>query len=238
MFRNRRCAVLYALIAVFSLGLLSACGGDDAGADGPPNGTSSPQSRLTPGEGDQVEDTQDDTASESDAAELRTATAATLFTNLGEITVTLFGEQAPITVDNFLGLADGSKAWAGQQNDEPLYQGVIFHRVIDGFMIQGGDPEGTGRGGPGYQFEDEIDPSLTFDRPYLLAMANAGPGTNGSQFFITVTATPHLNGLHTIFGEVADADSRAVVDAIAAVETDQMDKPLEDVVITSILADD
>ncbi|WP_068121682.1 peptidylprolyl isomerase [Nocardioides massiliensis] len=169
---------------------------------------------------------------------MRTATAATLSTSLGEITVTLFGEQAPITVDNFLGLADGSKAWAGQQDDEPLYQDVIFHRVIDGFMIQGGDPEGTGRGGPGYQFEDEIDPSLTFDRPYLLAMANAGPGTNGSQFFITVTPTPHLNGLHTIFGEVADADSQAVVDAIAAVETDQMDKPLEDVVITSISADD
>lgn len=224
MFRNRRCALLCALVAVLSLGLLAACGGDDAGADGPPNGTSSPQSSLTPGE--------------SDSAELRTATAATLSTSLGEITVTLFGEQAPITVDNFLGLADGSKAWAGQQDDEPLYQDVIFHRVIDGFMIQGGDPEGTGRGGPGYQFEDEIDPSLTFDRPYLLAMANAGPGTNGSQFFITVTPTPHLNGLHTIFGEVADADSQAVVDAIAAVETDQMDKPLEDVVITSISAND
>lgn len=227
MSRNRRYAVLHALVAVLSLGLLAACGGDDTGADGA-DGAASDTSSVS----------SSPTTGGSDAAQLRAAPAATLSTSLGDITVRLFGEQAPITVDNFLGLADGSKPWEGQQGDEPLYQDVIFHRVIDGFMIQGGDPEGTGRGGPGYQFEDEIDPSLTFDRPYLLAMANAGPGTNGSQFFITVAPTPHLNGLHTIFGEVADADSRAVVDAIAAVGTDQFDKPLEDVVITSIAATD
>ncbi|WP_103504030.1 MULTISPECIES: peptidylprolyl isomerase [Streptomyces] len=165
------------------------------------------------------------------------ATEATISTNVGDITVELFPDEAPETVGNFLGLADGSRSWMGQEADEPLYQDVIFHRVIDGFMIQGGDPEGTGRGGPGYQFEDEIVEDLVFDRPYLLAMANAGPGTNGSQFFITVGATEHLNGAHTIFGEVTDDDSRAVVDEIATTETAAGDKPVEDVVIESITFD-
>jgi len=111
---------------------------------------------------------------------------------------------------------------------------VIFHRVIDGFMIQGGDPTGTGRGGPGYDFPDEFHPELQFDRPYRLAMANRGPNTNGSQFFITVAETPHLNRRHTIFGEVVDPDSRRVVDAIAATETDRNDRPIDPVVIESI----
>jgi peptidyl-prolyl cis-trans isomerase A (cyclophilin A) len=141
-------------------------------------------------------------------------------------------------VSNFVGLADGSKAWkdprTGATADGPLYQDVVFHRVIPNFMIQGGDPLGTGTGGPGYRFGDEFHPELQFDRPYLLAMANAGPGTNGSQFFITVAATPWLNRKHTIFGEVADGESRAVVDAIAAVKTDGRDRPLQDVVISSI----
>jgi len=165
-------------------------------------------------------------------------TTATLHTSLGDIKITLFPDHAPKTVENFVGLADGSKPWknrrTGQAGEGPLYTDVIFHRVIPGFMIQGGDPEGTGMGGPGYTFGDEFHPELTFSKPYLLAMANAGPGTNGSQFFITVAATSWLNFKHTIFGEVADAESRAVVDKIAAVQTGRQDRPMQDVVITSV----
>jgi peptidyl-prolyl cis-trans isomerase A (cyclophilin A) len=163
---------------------------------------------------------------------------ATLHTTAGDIVVQLFADQAPVTVQNFVNLAEGSKEWlnpaTGQKSNEPLYDGTVFHRVIEGFMIQGGDPLGSGRGGPGYQFKDEFHPDLRFDRPYLLAMANAGPGTNGSQFFVTVGPTPHLNRKHTIFGEIADADSRAVVDQIAKAPTDHSDRPREDVTITSI----
>jgi peptidyl-prolyl cis-trans isomerase A (cyclophilin A) len=165
-------------------------------------------------------------------------TYATLHTNHGDIRIELFPDHAPKTVRNFVGLADGSQEWTdpktGATKNTPLYNGVVFHRVISGFMIQGGDPIGTGTGGPGYRFGDEFHPELSFDRPYLLAMANAGPGTNGSQFFITVGRTPHLNFKHTIFGEVADAESRAVVDAIAAVPTGAMDRPKDAVVIESI----
>ncbi len=161
---------------------------------------------------------------------------ATLNTNLGAVVVRLFPEQAPETVANFVGLADGSREWldpkTGQKASGPLYNGTIFHRVIDGFMIQGGDPLGTGTGGPGYRFKDEFHPSLQFDRPYLLAMANAGPGTNGSQFFITVVPTPHLNNRHTIFGEVVQG--REIVDAIAKTQTDGRDRPKNDVVINSV----
>jgi peptidyl-prolyl cis-trans isomerase A (cyclophilin A) len=165
-------------------------------------------------------------------------TTAVLHTSAGDIRITLFDNHAPKTVANFIGLADGSKQWTDPRTGKPgqgaLYTDVIFHRVIDGFMIQGGDPTGTGRGGPGYRFADEFHPELGFDRPYLLAMANAGPGTNGSQFFITVTKTPHLNRRHTIFGEVADQPSRDVVDAIATAPTDRSDRPKSDVVISSV----
>ncbi|WP_047260456.1 peptidylprolyl isomerase [Corynebacterium uterequi] len=168
---------------------------------------------------------------------IKTSTA-TMHTNHGDIVIDLYGNHAPVTVDNFVGLAQGTKDYATQNaqggTSGPFYDGAIFHRIIDGFMIQGGDPTGTGRGGPGYQFADEFHPELRFDRPYLLAMANAGPGTNGSQFFITVAPTPHLNNHHTIFGEVTDEASKKVVDAIAAVRTGRMDRPVEDVVITSI----
>ena len=169
-------------------------------------------------------------------------TYATLHTNKGDIRLQLFPDQAPKTVRNFVGLADGSQEWSdpktGEKKSTPLYDGVVFHRVIPGFMIQGGDPLGTGTGGPGYRFGDEFHPELRFDRPYLLAMANAGPGTNGSQFFITVTNTPHLNMKHTIFGVVADAESRAVVDAIATTQTGRMDRPVSDVVIESVTVED
>jgi peptidyl-prolyl cis-trans isomerase A (cyclophilin A) len=165
-------------------------------------------------------------------------TFATLHTSLGDIRVTLFPDTAPKTVRNFVGLAEGTQEWTDPKlrakTTAPLYDGTIFHRIIPGFMIQGGDPLGTGTGGPGYRFADEVTTDVVFDRPYLLAMANAGPNTNGSQFFITVAATSWLNLKHTIFGEVADQASRDVVDAIAAVETGRQDRPKVDVVIESI----
>lgn len=168
-----------------------------------------------------------------------TATAkATLHTNHGDIVVNLFGNHAPLTVKNFIGLSDGTQEWrhprTGEVQEGPLYKDVVFHRIIRDFMIQGGDPLGQGIGGPGYQFKDEIHPELSFNKPYLLAMANAGPGTNGSQFFITTVETPWLNGRHTIFGEVVDEDSKKVVDAIEGVATGAMDRPVEDVVLSSI----
>lgn len=161
-----------------------------------------------------------------------------LHTSMGDIAVDLFDNHAPKTVANFLGLAGGTTEYVdptdGQSKTDPYYDGTIFHRVINGFMIQGGDPTGTGRGGPGYQFGDEFHTDLAFNRPYLLAMANAGPGTNGSQFFITVGPTPHLNRRHTIFGEVTEAASQQVVDAIATTPTTRADRPLTDVVINSV----
>ena len=170
------------------------------------------------------------------------AKTATLRTSEGDIKINLFPDHAPKTVANFTELATGDKDYtppnASGGSGGPFYDGSVFHRVISGFMIQGGDPTGTGRGGPGYKFADEFHPDLKFDRPYLLAMANAGPNTNGSQFFITVGPTPHLNRKHTIFGEVADAESRAVVDAIATATTGRGDRPLTDVVIQRVeLAD-
>ncbi len=132
---------------------------------------------------------------------------ATFQTSMGTIVVKLLPEKAPVTVANFVGLADGSKEWTDPRNGQkqvgkPLYDGTMFHRVIPDFMIQGGDPLGTGTGGPGFRFQDEIGPDNKFTKPGLLAMANAGPGTNGSQFFITEVATPWLDKGHTIFGEV------------------------------------
>ena len=161
---------------------------------------------------------------------------AVLKTNRGDITINLFPNHAPETVGNFVGLAEGTKEYRDDagRSGQRYYDGLVFHRIIDGFMIQGGCPLGTGTGGPGYTFADEFHPELGFTKPYLLAMANAGPGTNGSQFFITVGPTPHLNRRHTIFGEVADADSRAVIDQIAKTPTDSQDRPREDVTITSI----
>jgi peptidyl-prolyl cis-trans isomerase A (cyclophilin A) len=166
------------------------------------------------------------------------ARRAVLHTNRGDIVVDLFPDHAPKTVANFAELAEGAREWTDPRTraktTAKLYDGTVFHRVIDGFMIQGGDPLGQGTGGPGYQFGDEFHPDLAFNRPYLLAMANAGPGTNGSQFFITVTNTPHLNNKHTIFGEVVDEASKKVVDAIATTPTSRGDKPVDEVVIESV----
>ncbi|GAB3206374.1 peptidylprolyl isomerase [Marinactinospora endophytica] len=159
---------------------------------------------------------------------------ATLATSKGDIEVVLFPDQAPQTVANFVQLAEGDKVANPRTGKDEFYDGTIFHRVIPDFMIQGGDPEGTGTGGPGYAFEDEIVADLTFDAPGKLAMANSGPDTNGSQFFITSAATPWLDGAHTIFGEVADDESNEVVAAISAVETDPADRPVEDVVLESV----
>jgi peptidyl-prolyl cis-trans isomerase A (cyclophilin A) len=164
---------------------------------------------------------------------------ATLQTNQGRIVVRLFPDHAPKTVRNFVELAEGGREWTDPATGRPttakLYDGTIFHRVIPDFMIQGGDPLGSGRGGPGYQFADEIHPDLRFDRAHLLAMANAGPGTNGSQFFITVGPTPWLNGRHTIFGEVIEGAD--VVDRISMLKTASQDRPAEDVVIESVIVD-
>ena len=177
---------------------------------------------------------------------------ATLHTTAGDIRIELYPNHAPTTVANFVGLAKGTKEWTdpatGAKRTDSLYAGTVFHRVIEGFMIQGGDPLGTGRGGPGYNFDDEIHPELTFSEPYLLAMANAGKrldpvtgkvgGTNGSQFFVSVAATTWLNGKHTIFGKVADDASRAVVDAIATAPTRPGDRPVQDIVIESVEIED
>lgn len=167
---------------------------------------------------------------------------ATIHTSAGDIRLELFPNHAPNTVKNFVDLAQGNREWVhpatGEKSTRPFYDGIIFHRVIPGFMIQGGCPLGVGTGGPGYTFNDEIHPELNFNEPYLLAMANAGKrmgkGTNGSQFFITVAPTPWLLGNHTIFGKVIDEESKRVVDAIVTAPTGRNDKPLEDITINSV----
>lgn len=161
---------------------------------------------------------------------------AIIDTSKGKFTCELYDKQAPITVANFIGLATGKRAWLDPKSGKwvqkkPLYDGLIFHRVIPGFMLQGGDPLGTGTGNPGYRFQDEIVPELRFDRPGLLAMANAGPVTNGSQFFITEGTPTHLTGRHTIFGA---CEPVALVGEIARVKTGPRDKPVEDVVIKKV----
>jgi peptidyl-prolyl cis-trans isomerase A (cyclophilin A) len=160
---------------------------------------------------------------------------AKIETTLGTFTCELYEKQAPMTVANFVGLARGVRPWKDKKADKwvkkPLYDNLIFHRVIPGFMIQGGDPDGNGTGNPGYRFADEFSPDLTFDKPALLAMANAGPGTNGSQFFITEGTPAHLNGRHTIFGK---CDPLSLVTKITSVERGPRDKPVTDVVMKKV----
>jgi peptidyl-prolyl cis-trans isomerase A (cyclophilin A) len=163
---------------------------------------------------------------------------ATIQTNQGDIVVHLFSKDAPKTVENFVGLATGEKEWTNPstgkvEKGKPLYNGTVFHRVIPGFMIQGGDPLGQGFGGPGYKFEDEFQSGRTFEKPGVLAMANSGPNSNGSQFFITVAPTPHLNNHHTIFGETVSGYD--VVEKISKVQTGPGNKPVQPVVIKSIV---
>jgi peptidyl-prolyl cis-trans isomerase A (cyclophilin A) len=157
-------------------------------------------------------------------------------TTEGRFTARLFADKAPKTVENFVGLAEGTREWtdprSGATQKKPLYNGVVFHRVIDGFMIQGGDPLGTGTGGPGFRFGDEFHPSLRHDRAGILSMANAGPNTNGSQFFITLVPTPHLNDRHSVFGEIVQGLD--VVQRIGRVKTDSRDRPVTPVVINAV----
>jgi peptidyl-prolyl cis-trans isomerase A (cyclophilin A) len=164
---------------------------------------------------------------------------ATLHTTEGDITVELYDERVPNTVENFVGLATGDREWedpeTGETRTDPLYEDIVFHRVIEDFMIQGGDPTGTGRGGPGYTFDDEFDEELRHDGAGVLSMANRGPNTNGSQFFITLGAQPHLDDKHAVFGRVVDGMD--VVEAIGDVETDGDDRPLEEVRLDSVSVD-
>ncbi|ELZ07592.1 peptidylprolyl isomerase [Natrialba aegyptia] len=165
---------------------------------------------------------------------------ATLHTNRGDIEAELYDDRAPRTVDNFVGLATGGKTWTDPETGEeiegePLYDDVAFHRVIEDFMIQGGDPTETGRGGPGYQFDDEFHDELRHDDEGVLSMANSGPDTNGSQFFITLDAQPHLDDRHSVFGKVTDGMD--VVREIGSVDTDRNDQPQEDVVLESVSID-
>ena len=161
---------------------------------------------------------------------------ATIHTSMGAFTLRLLEDVAPKTVANFVGLATGAQPWTdprtGESGQGALYQNVVFHRVIEDFMIQGGDPTGTGRGGPGYRFEDECSPTAKHDKAGILSMANAGPNTNGSQFFVTLRATPHLDGRHTVFGEVFEGMD--VVDSIGRTPTDRSDRPLTPVTIEKI----
>ncbi|HYN08828.1 MAG TPA: peptidylprolyl isomerase [Vicinamibacterales bacterium] len=163
-------------------------------------------------------------------------TFAHFHTTLGDFTVELFETQAPKTVANFANLADGSKEWkhpkTGESHKKPFYDGLVFHRIIEGFMIQGGDPLGQGFGGPGYQFEDEFHPDLRHDRAGILSMANAGPNSNGSQFFITLAPTPHLDRKHSVFGRVVEGLD--VVEKIGRVQTDRNDRPATPVVLNKV----
>jgi len=179
----------------------------------------------------------DDTAAANPTGTQTDSIDAVIETTMGDISIELYHDRVPNTVNNFVGLATGRQAWidpeTGEEiSEEPLYTDVLFHRVIDGFMIQTGDPTGTGRGGPGYRFEDEFHESLRHDGPGVLSMANSGPDTNGSQFFITLGEQPHLDDRHAVFGRVTDGMD--VVNNIGSVETDDTDRPREDVFLTAI----
>jgi peptidyl-prolyl cis-trans isomerase A (cyclophilin A) len=164
-------------------------------------------------------------------------TYAKFVTTEGNFTVRLFEQEAPRTVENFVGLAEGSKEWSdprtNQKVQKPYYDGTIFHRVIDGFMIQGGDPLGQGIGGPGYNFADEFHPKMRHNKAGIMSMANRGPNTNGGQFFITLAPTPHLDDRHTVFGEVVDGMD--VISKIGRTQTGDRDRPVKDILIQHVI---
>ncbi|HMG02848.1 MAG TPA: peptidylprolyl isomerase [Edaphobacter sp.] len=205
-----------------------------------PNPPQSPPAAQAPTPAAPADALPDDpsTASQVKPQVTPTGPTAVIDTSMGRLTCKLYDKQAPVTVANFIGLADGSKDWTDPKtlqkvHGQPFYNGTTFHRVIPAFMIQGGDKLGDGRGDPGYLFQDEIDPTLIFDEPGRLAMANSGPSTNGSQFFITEAPVPQLNGKHTIFGQ-CDSHTTLMVATIARVQRDENDKPLTPVVINKI----
>jgi len=194
-------------------------------------GCSSTESTETP------KSTEQRTSTDRPVGTERNTETATLQTSFGDIAVTLYADRAPRTVENFVGLATGEREWTNPEtgntvSGEPLYDDVLFHRVIDDFMIQTGDPLGTGRGGPGYTFDDEFHEDLRHDSAGVLSMANSGPDTNGSQFFITLAPQPHLDGRHSVFGQVTDGMD--VVKEIGTVETDENDRPVEPVYLESV----
>jgi len=169
-------------------------------------------------------------------ATLKSGVSAKFVTTEGSFTIQLFDEDAPVTVANFVGLAEGSREWTdprtGKKSNQPYYDGIIFHRVISGFMIQGGDPLGRGTGGPGYTFKDEFSPKRRHSKPGILSMANSGPNTNGGQFFITLAPTPWLDGKHSVFGEVVEGMD--VIEKIGKTKTRPGDRPATDIAITSV----
>ena len=239
---NRR-TLLLAIGTTAGVGLAGCLGSDDDETDDTSADDGETDDESTDGatddgtDGDTVTDDSDDSDDE-DGDETLTAT---LQTTHGDIEIELYGERVPRTVDNFVGLATGEQTWTDPETgeeieDEPLYEDVIFHRVIDGFMIQTGDPTGTGFGGPGYQFDDEFHEELRHDDAGVVSMANSGPDTNGSQFFITLDAQPHLDGRHSVFGTVTDGMD--TVTDIGSVETDENDMPVEDVVLESVTVHD
>ena len=219
---------------VLTLCSLALCSIVSLGQQTPANPTTPPQQSTPPA----AEALPDAPASNAPVVLQPTGPTAVFDTSMGRITCKLFEKEAPATVANFVGLADGTIVWTDptthkKMQKKPLYNGTVFHRVIPEFMIQGGDPTATGTGDPGYAFKDEFNPDLTFNVPGRLAMANSGPDTNGSQFFITEVPVEYLNGKHTIFGQCDDSGI-AVVKSIARVQRDSNDKPVTDVVLTKL----
>jgi peptidyl-prolyl cis-trans isomerase A (cyclophilin A) len=231
--------VLMAALLTMGSACTKSCKGQSPNAV-PPT-TNSKESSLEP-QGEKEKPMETNTAkdklAEKYALRAGDKLVAEIETNQGTIKAELFWEQAPNTSANFVDLATGNREWVHpstqEKSSKPLYDGTIFHRVIKGFMIQGGDPTGTGMGGPGYRFKDEFHPSLRHSKKGILSMANSGPNSNGSQFFITEGPTPHLDNRHSVFGEVNDAESLGIISKIASQPTGPQDKPLTDVIIKTI----